>query len=48
MCSANNCDPFGLGLTAVTEVRKHTVYILDDIIVFFYQGLYNIIWPVAL
>ena len=31
----------GLVLTAFNEVRKCIVYILDDIIVFFYQWLYN-------
>ena len=37
MSDATNNNSFGLGLTAVNEVRKCIEYIIDDIFVFFYQ-----------
>ena len=37
MCDATNYTSYGSGLTAVTDVRKLIVYIVDDIIVLFYR-----------
>ena len=48
MCDVTSHNSFGSGPTAVTEVRKCVVYILDKIIVFFYQRLYNMLPLVAL
>ena len=31
------CMPFGSGVTAVHEVPKLIVYMIDDVIVFFYR-----------
>ena len=42
MCDVTHHNSFGSGLTDVTKVRKRIVYILDEIFVLFYQGLYNI------
>ena len=38
MIDATDNKSFGLGLTAINEVRKRIDYILDDIFVFFYQS----------
>ena len=48
MCDATNHESYGSGLTAVTEVRKRLVYMLDDIIVFFYGQVYDNLRLVAL
>ena len=34
---------FGLGLTAINEVRKRIYFILDDIYIFFYWWLYDVL-----
>ena len=39
MCYVNHHKLLVSGLTAVNEVRKRIVYILDEIIVFFYRRL---------
>ena len=41
MCDPTNHKSYGSGVTAVTEVRKCIVSILDDIIVFFYRFFYD-------
>ena len=41
MYDANNYRSYCLGIKAVNEVCKHIVYILLDIIVFFYRWFYN-------
>ena len=46
MSDANHNKSFGLGLTDINEVSKRIVYIIYDIIVFFYRWLYNIIYDV--
>ena len=43
MCNATHHDPLFPRLTSANEVLKHIVYILDEIIVFFYQKLYDIL-----
>ena len=43
MCNVAHCNLFVLGLPAIDEVHNHIVYILDDIIVLFYQILYGIL-----
>ena len=48
MYDVNHHNPFGLGLIDVNEVRTCIVYILDDIIIFFYQWLYYIVCLMAL
>ena len=48
MCDVTNYKSYGLGLAAANEVRKYIVYIIDNIIVFFYQWLYKIMRPVDL
>ena len=47
MCDATNHKSYGSGLTAVTEVHKRIVYILNNIIVFNWL-LYNILWLVGI
>ena len=44
MCDPNNHKSYGLGLTVVTEVYNIVFYILENIIVIFYQRLYNILY----
>ena len=41
MCNATNHKSYGLGLIPVTEVFKHIVHIIDNIIMFFHQIFYN-------
>ena len=43
MCDATHNKPFGLVLTAVNKVRRHIVFILDNITVLLYQWSYNIL-----
>ena len=43
MCNVNNHKSYGLGITAVTETRKHIAGIFDDVFVFLYQWLYDIL-----
>ena len=38
MSDTTNINSFDSGLTAIKEVRKCIYYIIDDIIVFFYQS----------
>ena len=45
MCNSINHKPYGSGLTDVTEVCKHIVYILDNI---FFQILMVIQYTTAL
>ena len=37
MCNENNHNSYGLVLTYVTVVGKRVVYIIDEIIVFFFR-----------
>ena len=43
MCNLTHCESYGLELIAVTEVRKHLVYIPEDMIVSFYLWIYDIL-----
>ena len=43
MIDATNNKSFGLGLTAINDVRKRIDYAFDDIFVFSYQLLYDIV-----
>ena len=38
MCDVTHHESFGLGLTAVNEIRKHIYFILDDRFFFFCGG----------
>ena len=42
MCNETHNKLYFPGLTDVIELHKHIVYMPDNIIVFFYQSLYNI------
>ena len=42
MCNETNNKYYGLVTTAVNELRQRKVYIIDSIIVLFYQCFYNI------
>ena len=48
MSDATNNKSFGLVLRASNEVCKRIYYIIDDIFVFFYQWLYDIVYGVLL
>ena len=44
MCDATNHKPFDAVLTDVHEVRRRIVHILDNMIVFFYRWLCDILF----
>ena len=46
MSDAINIKSFGSGLTATNEVHKRIDYIFDDISIFLYRLLYNIVYDV--
>ena len=43
ICDVTHHKPFGLGLTDFNEVCRNIVYIIKNIITFFYRRFYNII-----
>ena len=43
MSNATDNKSFGLELTDINEVQKRIDYILDDIYIFFYRWLYDIV-----
>ena len=46
MSDATNNKSFGLGLAAINEVQKRIYYVIDNIFVFFYRWLYNMVYDV--
>ena len=46
MSDVTDNKSFGLGLTAVNEIRKSIYFMLDGIFVFFYQWFYYILYDV--
>ena len=46
MSDATDNNSSGLGLMAINALRKFIEYILDNIFVFFYQLLYDIVYDV--
>ena len=44
MCDLNGYRSYASVLRAVTKVHKNVVYMLDNIIVYFYWCLYNILF----
>ena len=43
ICDATHHKKFGLVLTALNELHRHMVFILDDIIVFLCRLLYDLL-----
>ena len=48
MSDETDNNSFRLGLTSINEVIKRIDYIVDEIFVFFYRWLYNIVHDVKL
>ena len=48
MCDATHDNSFGLVLTAINEVFKCIVYIVEDIIILFWRWLYDVVYDVKL
>ena len=46
MSNATDNKSFGPGLTSINEVRNYIVYLTYDMIIFFWQLLYNILYNV--